>query len=261
MGWFSSDDDKSSSSSKSGHSVWDSIASNEYIQLTPETSSTIKELIDFNSGQLALIGIGCATCFAIGFKSGRMRPSWQRITSVNDIPAELIGPKAPSLRGKVVSVSDGDTLRFLHTPTIFHSSKVPSDKKMSEVALPVRLCTIDTPEVAKFGKPGQPYGDEAKAHLQSMVLNKTITVKLLQKDQYGRVVGQVSTGRFFPKYADEKMLNAGLAEVYLGGGAVYGIRGKDAYLAMQDKAMSKKTGMWSQKNRESAAEFKARMKK
>jgi endonuclease YncB( thermonuclease family) len=56
------------------------------------------------------------------------------------------------------------------------------------------------------------------------------------------------------------MLKAGLAEVYLGSGAVYGHRGKEAYLALQEKAESSKKGVWSQKNRESAAEFKARTK-
>lgn len=59
---------------------------------------------------------------------------------------------------------------------------------------------------------------------------------------------------------DEVMLKAGLAEVYRGGGAVYGRLGKDKYISMEETAQGKKKGMWSQKNRESAAEFKARMK-
>ena len=48
--------------------------------------------------------------------------------------------------------------------------------------------------------------------------------------------------------------------MYQGGGAVYGHQGKEAYLAMADKARAKGLGIWSDKLRESAAEYKARMK-
>ena len=56
------------------------------------------------------------------------------------------------------------------------------------------------------------------------------------------------------------MLKAGLAEVYQGSGAVYGYRGKEAYVKLQNEANARKKGLWSQDDRESAAEFKARMK-
>ena len=256
MGWLDSLNPSNDSTS-----FWDRIATNEYIQMTPQTTATLKEMTDFSSPQLAMIGVGCTACFLMGFKAGRIRPSRQRITSVNDVTSDLIGAQAPSMRGKVLSVSDGDTLRFYHTPTIFHASSLGKDKKISEVALPVRICSIDTPEVKKFGKPGQPFGEDAQAYLGSMILGKTVNLKLLSKDQYGRAVGQISVGKIFPKYADEEMLKAGLAEVYIGGGAVYGFRGKDAYLAMEEKAKSKKKGMWALKDRESASEFKARIKK
>jgi endonuclease YncB( thermonuclease family) len=131
------------------------------------------------------------------------------------------------------------------------------------VTLPVRVATIDTPETAKFGKAGQPFGDEAKDYLSSLLLDRTVKIQLLQKDQYGRVVAQVKrgSGYFFAKYADEEMLKAGLAEVYLGSGAVYGRKGKEAYLAMQQRAKDKKKGMWALGDeRESAAEYKARIK-
>ena len=60
-------------------------------------------------------------------------------------------------------------------------------------------------------------------------------------------------------HSDEHMLQAGLAEVYQGGGAVYGPRGKDAYLEMQQTARQEKVGIWSQgRKRESAAAYKAR---
>jgi endonuclease YncB( thermonuclease family) len=84
----------------------------------------------------------------------------------------------------------------------------------------------------------------------------------LQKDQYGRAVGEVKApGMLWAKYVDQHLLKAGLAEVYRGAGAVYGHLGKDAYIQMEEHAKRNKKGMWCQgDDRESAAEYKARVK-
>lgn len=179
------------------------------------------------------ITIGCVgtVSFLVGFRVGRLQksPNWRRLTNIADIPSTYVGPEAPLLKGRVVSVSDGDTVRFLHVPNrIFYSTQLGTNEKLSEVALPIRICTIDTPETAKFGKPGQPFGEEAKQHLQSMVEHKIVHLRLLTKDQYGRGVAELQTGPFWPfvKYVDQEMLKVGLAEVYQGGGAVYGRKEK-----------------------------------
>jgi endonuclease YncB( thermonuclease family) len=91
----------------------------------------------------------------VGFFLGRVKPFWTRYTSVTDIPSSSFGPNAPILTGRAVTVSDGDTIRFLHVPTRFHPTKLGKKEAASKIALPIRLCTIDTPETAKFGKPGQ----------------------------------------------------------------------------------------------------------
>lgn len=95
-----------------------------------------------------------------------------------------------------------------------------------------------------------------------MLENKNVKVRLLQADQYGRGVGEVFVkGALNQKlHVDEEMLKAGFAEVYLGGGAVYGPLGKDGYLALEKEAQKKKQGIWSQKKRETAAEYKRRTK-
>lgn len=204
-----------------------------------------------------------AATFCLGFFLGRVRPFWKRFTDVNDIPSSLFGKNAPALRGRAITVSDGDTIRFLHQPTPwFHPSKLQKGEKASVVALPIRLCTIDTPETAKFGKPGQPFGPEAKSHLKSMLEDKLVYVRLLQKDQYSRAVAEVFTGKFpfWQRYMDAEMLEEGLAEVYTGGGAVYGPLGKDEYMAIEAKARKAKKGIWSLGKRESAAEYKKRTK-
>lgn len=203
--------------------------------------------------------------FSLGVKVGRSQLPWKRLTSVHDIPATYFGPSSPWIRGRILSVSDGDTVRFLHVPTIFSSSRLDTThEKISDNALPVRVCTIDTPETSKFGKSGQPKGEEAKEMLKQLVENKIVSIRMLSKDQYSRIVAEIRIPTMFPpfrKYVDEEMLKAGLAEVYEGSGAVYGrLRTKENYLSIADKAKKSKIGIWSLSNRESAKDFKARTK-
>ena len=237
-----------------------------YINLSPETFDALESFgSNWTTNHSILLGAACTASFLAGFKSGRVQPLWRRITNIQDVPSDHFGPNAPYLRGRVVSVTDGDTFRFWHVPTILQSRNPPDGIKLSATTIPVRVVTIDTPETAKFGKDGQPFGEEAKEHLSSLLSGRTIKIQLLQKDQYGRVVAQVKRGHWgldlFAKYADEEMLKAGFAEVYLGGGAVYGRKGKEAYLQMQEHAKEKKKGIWSLGDeRESAADYKARMK-
>ena len=122
----------------------------------------------------------------IGIQIGRTKPFWKRFTSVLDIPSSYFGPEGKVLKGRAVRVSDGDTLRFLHVPSPFNPTRLDRSKgeKLSETALPIRICTIDTPETSKFGKPGQPFGPEAKARMKELCEDKMIWVKLLMKDQY-----------------------------------------------------------------------------
>ena len=89
--------------------------------------------------------------FCMGIVVGRFPPLFQRFTNMLDIPSRYFGPTAPVLVGRAVSVTDGDTIRFLHQPTPWHPTALKKNKnqkkkqKLSEVALPIRICTIDTP--------------------------------------------------------------------------------------------------------------------
>lgn len=267
MGWL----DRLKREEKKEKQLTESIVETleQSVTFTPKAQDQwkeVKDLFDNRTAVACLGGVG-VVCFAAGWKVGslsRAASSWtNRFTNVGDISSNNVGATAPWLRGRVVSVSDGDTVRFLHTPTLFHKSHLDQDEKVSDVALPIRICTIDTPETAKFGKPGQPYGEEAKKCLSDLTLNKIVHIRLLEKDQYSRGVAELKAPGFLwmKKYADQHLLKAGLAEVYRGSGAVYGHLGKDAYIQMEEKAKSSKIGMWSQGNkRESAADYKARLK-
>lgn len=78
--------------------------------------------------------------------------------------------KAESLAGRVISVTDGDTLTVQGSGT---DSSV------------IRLAEIDAPEKC------QPYGAASRDSLVQMAMNQQATVTVTDRDQYGRVVGKV----------------------------------------------------------------------
>jgi micrococcal nuclease len=181
--------------------------------------------------------------------------------TVNDIPTELFKQHS-TIKGIVVKVTDGDTCRIRHITT---SSSQKFDGKLSEHTLPVRFAAIDAPETAKFGEKGQLFAKEAKEFVESCILNREVQVKLLSKDQYGRVVGRLkyrSTGilSWFQddKDVSEEVLRRGLATVYRQGGAQYD-GSIDKWIELEKKAQQKKVGMWS--NGVNKAELPAEYKK
>ena len=71
--------------------------------------------------------------------------------------------------GKVVRVSDGDTI------TVMHNGKGER----------IRLHGIDCPEKR------QAFGKRAKQFTSKLVFGKTVTVQVMDRDRYGRTVGEV----------------------------------------------------------------------
>jgi endonuclease YncB( thermonuclease family) len=78
---------------------------------------------------------------------------------------------ADELRGKVVSIADGDTITVLD-----------ADKKQHKV----RLNGIDAPEKK------QAFGAKSKTRLGEMVAGKDVVVEWKEKDTYGRTLGKVT---------------------------------------------------------------------
>ncbi|MFB3088146.1 MAG: thermonuclease family protein, partial [Acidiferrobacterales bacterium] len=77
---------------------------------------------------------------------------------------------ADSLTGKVVKITDGDTLYVLDANYQEHK---------------IRLAGIDAPERR------QAYGLASRKHLASIVAGKQVTVEYQKRDRYGRIVGKV----------------------------------------------------------------------
>lgn len=86
------------------------------------------------------------------------------------------GPTAAAaqvLQGRVVGITDGDTLTIL-----------TADNQHVRI----RLAEIDAPER------GQPYGKKAKEVLSELAFGKDLTVKVTETDRYGRGVARVFDG-------------------------------------------------------------------
>ncbi len=90
----------------------------------------------------------------------------------------------------MVGVSDGDTI------TVLHNGKGER----------IRLHGIDSPEKR------QAFGKRAKQLTSSLVFGKTVTVQVMDRDRYGRTVGEVllPDGRSL----NRELVRAGLAWMY-----------------------------------------------
>ncbi len=82
--------------------------------------------------------------------------------------------QAATFTGKVVGVSDGDTITVL----------AAGNKQFK-----IRLLAIDTPES------GQAYGDKAKQALSKKVFGQFVQVHWEKQDMYKRVLGNITIGK------------------------------------------------------------------
>ncbi len=97
---------------------------------------------------------------------------------------------AADFTGRVVGVSDGDTI------TVLHNGKGER----------IRLHGIDCPEKR------QAFGKRAKQLTSNLVFGKTVTVQVLDRDRYGRTIGDVilPDGRVL----NQELVKAGFAWWY-----------------------------------------------
>jgi micrococcal nuclease len=134
------------------------------------------------------------------------------------------------LKGKVISVADGDTL------TIRGQSNYR-----------VRLASIDAPEKSNGSqRPGQPYSEASRAFLAERVAGKTLTLLCYETDHYDRQICDVpdETGAF--STMNQALVAAGLAWANQQAGGRF-LR-DDTLLAIQNRARQEKRGLWSEPN-------------
>ena len=122
---------------------------------------------------------------------------------------------ASEIAGRVVGISDGDTLTLL-------------DGSRREVR--VRLAEIDTPER------GQPYGDRARQALSDLAFGKAVRVAVVDTDRHGRTVGRVHEGAVD--------VNAEMAR--RGAAWVYRRYSRDpSLLRLEEEARAARLGLWA----------------
>ena len=122
------------------------------------------------------------------------------------------------LIGKVVKVSDGDTVTIL-----------TSDKTQHKI----RLNDIDAPEKK------QAFGNKSKDNLAKYIAGKTVTVQYQKKDKYKRVLGTI--------YYNNTDIN--LQQVKDGYAWVYKkYSNNQTYYKAEKLARDKRVGLWIDKN-------------
>ena len=188
-----------------------------------------------------------AASFAVGVGVGVAASSVQDAMELYLTADDVPGGKLRSggvIACRVVSVSDGDTMRVRHTPSPFSPRAFKG--KLSENTILVRIAAVDAPETAKFGKPGMPLGAEATEFVKAKVLERRVRVRCYSRDQYGRIVGAVEYGVWpWRRDLSTELLKRGLASVYRQAGAVYGKRPLDAWNAIEEEAQARRRGIWS----------------
>lgn len=140
------------------------------------------------------------------------------------------GQEAPavSFSGRVVGVTDGDTITVLEELIQQHT---------------IRLAEIDAPEQ------GQPWGDRARQGLSALVFGKSVSVQQTDTDRYGRVVARV--------FSEGRDVNRAMVEE----GSAWAYREyltDDTLIATEARARQGRAGLWSMSGTQTVAPWEWR---
>lgn len=169
-----------------------------------------------------IVGLACA-----GSRVGRPERGRDegRPPAVSETPGGRTGgndaaPLRNGIRGKVVGVSDGDTLTV-------------SDGRSA--SWKIRLAAIDAPEKA------QDFGVKAKDSLSDLAFGREAEVEVRSRDRYGRVVGVVRVGG-----ADVNLeqLKRGFAWHYKQYSSEQPAEERRSYAGAEDAARLRRLGLW-----------------
>lgn len=130
--------------------------------------------------------------------------------------AAAVGVSGAEIVGKVVGVSDGDTITVLDD--------------LDKGRFRIRLAGIDAPEKS------QAFGQKAKQYLSGLIFGKAVSVRYTAVDRYGRIVGRVYLDRADICLA---MLSAGYAWHYVH------FDKTPEYAAAEKQARAGRLGLWS----------------
>jgi len=139
----------------------------------------------------------------------------------------------------ITKITDGDTVQAV----------TPEGTKLK-----VRLYGIDAPETAKGKIPGEPFGNDARNYLATLVSQKTVRVEIRDIDRYRRMVAILWLG---DRNVNQEMLSAGMAEAYR---EYLKTPYRTPFLQAEQEANAQVKGIWSQgSNYERPSQFRRRM--
>lgn len=151
----------------------------------------------------------------------------QEIKETNKIFQQLNKRKSQTHQFKVEKVYDGDTIRVRGMGFVFK----------------VRLVGIDAPEIGYDGQRSQPFSQQSKSYLKSLIDQQWVRIKSHGIGGFNRQLAEVFVGNL---NINIEMIRAGLAEVY---------RGKkpssldsQTYLNEESHARNFRKGMWVQRS-------------
>jgi endonuclease YncB( thermonuclease family) len=127
---------------------------------------------------------------------------------------------AETIRGRVVGVTDGDTLAVLDG----------SDQQFK-----IRLSGIDAPEKR------QPFGNRAKESLSEMVFGKQVVVESSKEDRYRRKVGKVLHDG---TDVNLEQIKRGMAWHYIAYAKEQAPADREAYASAEAEAKAQRRGLW-----------------
>lgn len=134
--------------------------------------------------------------------------------------AQCLPPQRADMTGKVVGISDGDTITVLTEDKTQHK---------------VRLAHIDCPEK------GQPFGNRAKQFTSDFCFGQIVRVEHGgKKDRNGRYIGVVYNSR--GDNLNKQLVSAGLAWHFVR------YSNDQSYSALEAQARKAKRGLWAESN-------------
>ena len=143
-----------------------------------------------------------------------------------------------NLHGKVVKVTDGDTLTLIDIHGFSHR---------------VRLAGIDAPEKSQY------YGQESTKNLEWLVYNKGVTIEYSTHDRYGRIIGKIMVNQKSDAFCllidCIRKVDVGLEQVKVGMAWHYKfykkeqtVEDRNFFSIAERMARKSKIGLWKGKN-------------
>lgn len=128
--------------------------------------------------------------------------NWDDITDKTN----LFSLEGETLRGKCVSVYDGDTIKCVFP--------IPNtlDKKLYKWNC--RLVRVDTPEIRTKNLKEKEFGKKVRDQLREQILNKIVDLQCGEFDKYGRLLVEVL---YDGKNMNDWLIENGYAKKYDGG--------------------------------------------